>query len=113
MTDAPQENALFVELVLVLQQSGWMALGKIQNPQTGKSLVDLPGASHAIDTLGMLKEKMAGKLTTGELGLLDNALTQLRLNYVEVSSEAADQAGEPEDAEKDLDASSGEEGEGS
>jgi len=86
MNEGPQENALFVELVLVFQQSAWIAMGKAQNPHTGKTDVDLQSASHAIDMLDMMAIKMKGNLSTGEQGLLDNALTQLRLNYVEVAS---------------------------
>jgi hypothetical protein len=86
MNESPQENALFVELVLVFQQSAWIAMGKAQNPHTGKTETDLKGASHAIDMLDMMAAKMKGNLSDGEKGLLDNALTQLRLNYVEVAA---------------------------
>lgn len=98
MNESPQENALFVELVLVFQQSAWIAMGKAQNPQSGKTEIDLKGASHAIDMLDMLAAKMKGNLSDGEKGLLDNALTQLRLNYVEVASEQSSQEGGSEPA---------------
>jgi hypothetical protein len=98
MNEVPQENALFVELVLVFQQSAWIALGKAQNPHTGKTEVDLKSASHAIDMLDMMAAKMKGNLSVGEQGLLDNALTQLRLNYVEVASSDSGASG-PEAAE--------------
>jgi hypothetical protein len=100
MNESPQENALFVELVLVFQQSAWIALGKIQNPHTGKTEVDLQGASHAIDMLDMMVTKMKGNLSAGEKGLLDNALTQLRLNYVEVAS---GDSGEPDQSAPEVD----------
>lgn len=88
MTSSSRDEALFLELVLVFQQSAWIALGKIQNPQTGRTEVDLKGASHAIDMLSMLKTKSYHSLSATERGLIDNALTQLRLNYVEAASEA-------------------------
>ena len=43
---------------------------------------------HAIDMLGMLEAKTRGNLSDAEAKILSNALTQLRLNYVE-SAEAS------------------------
>lgn len=83
MSSDPREEGLFLELVLVFQQSAWIALGKIQNPQTGKTETDLKGAAHAIDMLSMLKSKTQHSLSATERAIVDNALTQLRLNYVE------------------------------
>jgi uncharacterized protein DUF1844 len=88
MTSDPHDEALFLELVLVFQQSAWIALGKIQNPQTGQTGVDLKVASHAIDMLSMLKSRTAHTISAQERSLLDNALTQLRLNFVEAAAEA-------------------------
>jgi hypothetical protein len=73
-------------LVLVFQESAWQALGKVQHPQSGKSEVNLPLASHAIDMLAMLEAKTKGNLSDAERQLLANALTQLRLNYVDVAA---------------------------
>ena len=90
MTES-RDDELFLELVLVFQQSGWMALGKIQNPLTGKVDLNLEAASHAIDMLAMLQAKTRSTLSSQERNLIDNALTQLRLNYVEAAREAAAQ----------------------
>lgn len=87
-----QDDGLFLELVLVFQQTAWVALGKIQNPATGKAETNLEAAAHAIDMLGMLKEKTRAALSDPERQILDNALTQLRLNFVEAASEAAAKA---------------------
>lgn len=84
-----RDDELFLELVLVFQQSAWMALGKIQNPVTGKVEPNLEAASHAIDMLAMLQNKTRPTLSAQERNLIDNALTQLRLNYVEAAKEAA------------------------
>jgi hypothetical protein len=89
MTADARNEALFVELVLVFQQSAWVALGKIQNPETGRAEADLKAAAHAIDMLAMLKAKTSPTLSEPERSLLDNALTQLRLNYVEAAAEVA------------------------
>ena len=81
------DDPVFLQLVLVFQESAWQALGKVQSPQSGKSEVNLPLASHAIDMLAMLEAKTQGSLTDTERKILANALTQLRLNYVEVATE--------------------------
>ena len=95
MTDAQQDDALFLQLVVLFQQSAWQALGKVQSPESGKTEVQLPLARHAIDMLAMLRAKTDGNLSREEQALLDNALTQLRLNYVETAADeekkAADQ----------------------
>jgi len=87
MTDARQDDALFLQLVVLFQQSAWQALGKVQSPETGKTEVQLPLARHAIDMLAMLRAKTGGNLSREEQALLDNALTQLRLNYVETAAD--------------------------
>ena len=84
-----RNDELFLELVLVFQQSAWVALGKIANPATGKTDLNLGAAAHAIDMLAMLQEKTRSTQSDPERQIIDNALTQLRLNYVEAASEAA------------------------
>ncbi|MFH1510065.1 MAG: DUF1844 domain-containing protein [Candidatus Woesearchaeota archaeon] len=72
----------FVQLVIGLQGSCWMLLGKIANPVTGKEECNLDAAKSVIDTLLMLKEKTKGNLSKEEQSILDSALQQLQLNYV-------------------------------
>lgn len=84
-----RNDELFFELVLVFQQSAWVALGKIAHPATGRTQVNLGEAAHAIDMLGMLQEKTRSTQSEPERQIIDNALTQLRLNYVEAAAEAA------------------------
>jgi len=99
VTDAPKDDPLLLQLILVFQQTAWQSLGKIQNPQTGATQVDLGAASHAIDMLGMLETKTRGNLSEPEQNILSNALTQLHLNFVEVKDEQAKaQPSEPEAA---------------
>ena len=94
--EAGFEDPQFLELVMVFQQAAWQALGKIANPVNGKTETDLPQARHAIDMLAMLERKMAGNLTDQEQRFLANALTQLRLNYVDtVGQKPPDSAAEP------------------
>lgn len=89
MNEKPKDDPLLLQMILVFQQTAWQSLGKIQNPQTGETKVDLGAASHAIDMLGMLDQKTRGNLTEAEQQILSNALTQLHLNFVEVKEEQA------------------------
>jgi hypothetical protein len=107
MSGDSRDEALFLELVLVFQQSAWVALGKIQHPETGHAEVDLKAASHAIDMLAMLKSKTQPTLSPQERSLIDNALTQLRLNFVEAAAEAASK-GTPEGGKPEPGASAAE-----
>jgi hypothetical protein len=82
----------FMQLVMGLQGSAWMLLGKIANPVTGKQEKHLDGARSVIDTLLMLKEKTKGNLSKAEDSLLNSSITQLELNYVD----EVNKKGEPE-----------------
>lgn len=101
MNDLPNVETLFIELILVFQQSAWQAMGKVQNPLSGKTEMQLPQARHAIDMLAMLESKTKGNLSSAEQKFLANALTQLRLNYVDCAREATGgatpKAGSPAD----------------
>lgn len=48
---------------------------------------NLPMARHAIDMLGVLKDKTKGNLSLEENRLLENSLTELRFRYVQVQGE--------------------------
>lgn len=76
-------DALFYQLVLSLHASGMQQLGKVMSPLTGKVERDLDGARQSIDLLDMLKRKTAGNLAEAESKLVDHALYELRLNYVD------------------------------
>ncbi|MDD5348221.1 MAG: DUF1844 domain-containing protein [Candidatus Omnitrophica bacterium] len=65
---------------LALQAS--IALGAIANPVTQKKEENMAQAKLIIDTLGVLKEKTKGNLSTEEDGLLENVLYELRTLYI-------------------------------
>ncbi len=64
-------------------------LGKVANPMSGESGVDLPNAKYSIDILGILQEKTKGNLTKEEDESLANMLRDLRMTYVEVANKSA------------------------
>ena len=56
-----------------------MALGRIPNPITRQSLVNMATARHFVDTLAMLEKKTAGNLTADEARMLEEIQHQLRM----------------------------------
>jgi hypothetical protein len=83
-----RQAALFLQLVLGLQQGGMIALGKLMNPITRKVEIHLDGARDTIDTLAALEERTRASLDTDELRVLQQALTELRLNYLDERKKA-------------------------
>ncbi len=86
MDDKSYETEFF-NLVMGLQSSAWMLLGKVMNPMTGKIEKNLDAAKSTIETLRMLQEKTKGNLTEGEDALLKNTIQQLEINFVESTQE--------------------------
>lgn len=77
---APEQDFSFFVTMLSLQAS--IALGQVPNPATNKKEENPEQAKFLIDTLGMLKEKTKGNLTSEESDLLENLLYELRMQYV-------------------------------
>jgi hypothetical protein len=85
MTDSnpSRDAALFLQLVLGLQQAAMVALGKLMNPMSGKLERNLEAAKNTIDTLGAIEARTRGNLEPDEQRVLTQVLTDLRLNYVD------------------------------
>ena len=64
--------------------------GTTQEGQQPK--VDLMGARQSIDMLGILADKTRGNLTPAETALMDNALFEVRMGFLEVTQALARQA---------------------
>jgi len=77
--------ATFATLVSAIAAQAMLAMGGLEDPRTKKRIVDLPLAKHHIDTLAMLEEKVKGNLTEQEQRLLDQALYQVRMQYVQMA----------------------------
>jgi hypothetical protein len=73
----------FSFLVATLAGQASISLGQLPNPLTSKSEVNLEMAKHFIDTLAVLEEKTKGNLMPDETALLESALHQLRLAFLE------------------------------
>jgi hypothetical protein len=79
--------ASFASLVSGLVTQVLFALGGIEDPQTRRQYRDLALAKHHIDTLAVLEEKTKGNLTPEEKRLLDGALYEVRMAYVQVAQQ--------------------------
>lgn len=69
--------------VTALMQLGMMPSGPGEGEQPQ---VDIIGARQTIDTLGILKDKTKGNLTKPEENLLQNALFELRMAFLEITN---------------------------
>jgi len=101
MTEEHSSNdinkALFINLVIMLSSSAMQQMGKLVNPLTNKTQVDLQGAQISIDMLAMLQAKTKGNLDKDEDKMLNDVLSSLQMNYVETA--AASPAKQEEKAE--------------
>lgn len=73
----------FSAFVISLSTQVLVHLGEVPNPVSGKVERDLSMAKQMIDILGILREKTRGNLDQGEEKLLEDALYDLRIRYVE------------------------------
>ena len=85
-----KKEKLFMYLVGTFQSSAWIALGKIKNPMTEKSRVNIEQASFYIDLLDMMQEKTKGNLTDYEEQMLINTVSELKLNLIDEKSISKD-----------------------
>lgn len=93
--DAPSEPALssdanhlhaeitFAAFIISLSAQALALLGEIPDPVDHTTHVDLEAARQIIDILGLLREKTRGNLDAAETSLLDSALYDLRMQYVD------------------------------
>ena len=82
-TDRGREAALFLQLILGLQQAAMVALGKLMNPMSGKLERNLEAARNTIDTLGAIEARTRANLEPDEQRVLTQVLTDLRMNFLD------------------------------
>ncbi len=75
-------EAGFPTLVNSLMMQALMAMGGIEDPNTGKRVIDLNLAKFHIDMLGVLAEKTKGNLDGNEQKMLEQALHELRMGFL-------------------------------
>ncbi|SPJ15168.1 conserved hypothetical protein [Syntrophobacter sp. SbD2] len=82
---APLPEVTLATFIFSLSSSALVHLGEIPEPETNRTLLDLPIAKQIIDTLGMLQEKTKGNLDQDEERLLKSVLYDLRMRYIQKS----------------------------
>ena len=116
MSNEPDMNKiLFANLIMMLSSSAMQQMGKLVNPMTNKSELNLEGARMTIDMIEMLQAKSTGNLDEEEEKMMKEILSTVQMNYVETSknppadekleektekSEEADEKSEAKDEEK-------------
>ncbi len=89
----------FEHVVQSIYLSAIVALGAATEPGQ-KPRIDILGARQSIDMLGVLQEKTKGNLTEKEQRLLQNALFEVRMMFLEVTNAIAQQAAKPPQGKK-------------
>src|SRR3954451_6560496 len=93
--DAPEEElplppATFEFFILSLKAQAEMAMGLLHfGEEKDQPKPDLKIARHTIDLLGLLEEKTKGNLSYEEQRLLENAVTELRFRFVQLTESKA------------------------
>src|SRR5476651_1712868 len=75
----------FVQFVMMQVQNIFYVLGRIPSPDGRPIPPNLEAAKLLIDQLEMIQEKTRNNLSTQETSILDDALKNVRLAFVEVS----------------------------
>jgi tellurite resistance protein len=101
VTGPSRDAALFLQLVLGLQQSAMISLGKLMNPITRKIETDLEAARATIDTLAAIEARTRGNLDPDEGRVLQQVLAELRLNYVDELKKAGGAKAAPESSQSE------------
>lgn len=80
-----ENPASFVNFLTTLISQAAAALGAMPHPVTGQRTLDLETGKYWIDVLSMLKEKTSGNLHPKEEELFKGLLSDLQMQYVQVS----------------------------
>ena len=84
-----KKEQLFMYLIRTFQSSAWIALGKMENPMTDKTSVNIEQASFYINLLEMVQEKTKNNLTDYEEQMLINTVSELKLNLIDENKKAS------------------------
>lgn len=94
-TESGETTQRFIEFVMMQQQNAALFLGLIPNPQTGKGEVNLDVARMFIDQLVMIRTKTRGNLTEEELKIINSAISNLQIAFVETTKSQGQPADSP------------------
>lgn len=84
-TEAGEMTQVFIEFVMMHAQNAALFLGQIPNPRGGQVEINLPLAKMFIDQLTVIRERTKGNLKADEKKVIDSAVEQLQMAFVEVA----------------------------
>ena len=101
-TESGETAQRFIEFVMMQAQNAALFLGQIPHPQKEEPEINLDLAKLFIDQLVMIRQKTRGNLSNDELSVLNNAISNLQMVFVEVSQrqKQGGQAQAPESAQE-------------
>ena len=82
----------FKTLISTMATQAMLAMGAIPDPATGQRVAHLDLARHHIDMLGVIDDKTKGNLSEEEQQMLGSVVYELRMQYVQLSQSALQQA---------------------
>ncbi len=103
--DLDRHDHVLLALVMNLQATAMVQLGKMADPASGTLARDVEAARFTIDILDALKHKCRGNLPDEVAALLERTVMDLQLNWTDEAkkSETAEDASTEEDAPADED----------
>jgi hypothetical protein len=78
-----RNSVMFAQLIFQLSNTAMVLMGKVADPEAGKTVEDLDAAQLFIDQIEMLEAKTKGNLSNEEISLLKQTLMTLRMAFVE------------------------------
>jgi len=81
---SPKVEISFASFILGLSTQALMYMGEMPPAPGQPPYMDLPAAQQMIEVLAMLQQKTKGNLDAGEAAMLENALFDLRMRYVDL-----------------------------
>jgi len=97
-----KHDHVLMGLVVSLQAGAMQQMGKIADPHTGEVVRDLDSARATIDVLEMLKEKCRHGTPEVIVRMLDTAVMELQMNYLDEKKKDAprEEPQQPEEPEQ-------------
>ena len=86
----------FSSFILGLSTQALMYMGEMPSAPGYPTQTDFAAAQQMIDVLAMLQKKTTGNLDTGEAQMLEHALFDLRMRYVELVKKGRPETAKPE-----------------
>jgi hypothetical protein len=95
-TESGEMAQRFIEFVMMQAQNAALFLGQIPSPHGDGPEINLDLAKLFIDQLVMIRAKTRGNLTEDETKVLNNAISNLQMVFVEVAQQQKSGAAVPE-----------------